>query len=335
MNFQSEKKLVQNFYKAIEISAIQDIPSVFSKYCSDKLLWRGFYPFNMIRGSEKVCKTFWQPLLKSIKRCQRREDIFFAGFNEIKGHEGVWVVSMGHLMGLFDESWLGIPASQKLTMLRYCEFNKIEEGKIIETAMFFDIPHLMSQTGIKPFVSQTAAHLVQPGPKTHDGLLLNNQDHEEGKKTLNIIESMVNDVNDWQNFDQKSLKDELKQSWNDDMIWWGPEGIGATYTIGRYALQHSGPFRTGSKDRKFIGHICRIAEGNYGGFFGWPNLTLIPTRGFMNLPSSQIPGEMRVIDIYRRENRKLSENWVFIDLLHFWKMQGVDILENTLIKKNK
>ena len=199
--------------------------------------------------------------------------------------------------------------------------------------MFFDIPHLMSQTGIKPFVYQTAAHLVQPGPKTHDGLLFNNQDHEEGKRTLNIIESMVNDVKDWQNFDQKLLKKELKQSWNDDMIWWGPEGIGATYTIERYALQHSGPFRAGFKDRKFIGHICRIAEGNYGGFFGWPNLSLIPTGGFMNLPASQIPGEMRVIDIYRRENSKLSENWIFIDLLHFWKMQGIDILENTLIKK--
>ena len=333
MDFQIEKRLVQEFYKSIEMSNPQNIPSVLKKYCSETLIWRGFHPFNMIRGPEEVGKKFWHPLLKSLKKCQRREDIFFAGFNEIKGHEGVWVVSMGHLMGLFDESWLGIPASEKLTMLRYCEFNKIEEGKIIETAMFFDIPHLMSQTGIKPFVYQTAAHLVQPGPKTHDGLLFNNQDHEEGKRTLNIIESMVNDVKDWQNFDQKSLKKELKQSWNDDMIWWGPEGIGATYTIERYALQHAGPFRAGFKDRKFIGHICRIAEGNYGGFFGWPNLTLIPTGGFMNLPASQIPGEMRVIDIYRRENSKLSENWIFIDLLHFWKMQGIDILENTLIKK--
>ena len=27
------------------------------------------------------------------------------------------------------------------------------------------------------------------------------------------------------------------------MIWWGPAGIGATYTIERYAKQHAGPFR--------------------------------------------------------------------------------------------
>ena len=35
--------------------------------------------------------------------------------------------------------------------------------------------------------------------------------------------------------------------------------------------------------------------------------------------------------MYRREGDKLSENWIFIDLLHFWNQQGVDILDR--IKK--
>ena len=34
-----------------------------------------------------------------------------------------------------------------------------------------------------------------------------------------------------------------------------------------------------------------------------------------------------VVDIYRRDGDKLAENWVFIDLLHFWKQQGLDILQ--------
>ena len=46
----------------------------------------------------------------------------------------------------------------------------------------------------------------------------------------------------------------------------------------------------------------------------------------MGMPASETPGDMRVIDIYRREGDKLTENWIFIDLLHFWLMQGVDIL---------
>jgi hypothetical protein len=115
------------------------------------------------------------------------------------------------------------------------------------------------------------------------------------------------------------------------MIWWGPAGIGSSYTIERYAEQHSGPFRAGFKDRISNGHLCKLAEGHFGGFFGWPNLTLTPTGGFMGMPASEKPGDMRVIDMYRREGDKLSENWIFIDLLHFWNQQGVDILDR--IKK--
>ena len=47
----------------------------------------------------------------------------------------------------------------------------------------------------------------------------------------------------------------------------------------------------------------------------------------MGMPGSAKSADMRVIDFYRREGEKLTENWVFIDLLHFWKMQGVDILK--------
>ena len=119
---------------------------------------------------------------------------------------------------------------------------------------------------------------------------------------------------------------EMQENWHDDMLWWGPEGIGATYTIDRYIEQHQKPFRKGLQSRAFNGHVARLAEGNYGGFFGWPNLTLTNGHGFMGLPASEARADMRVIDIYRREGEKLAENWIFIDMLHFLKMQGVDVL---------
>ena len=46
----------------------------------------------------------------------------------------------------------------------------------------------------------------------------------------------------------------------------------------------------------------------------------------MSRPPTGKRSEFRVIDIYRREGSKLVENWVFIDLLHFWRAQGVDVL---------
>jgi hypothetical protein len=46
----------------------------------------------------------------------------------------------------------------------------------------------------------------------------------------------------------------------------------------------------------------------------------------MGVPGNDLRADMRVVDIYRRDGDKLAENWVFIDMLHFLKMQGVDIL---------
>ncbi len=326
MNFQAEKKLVLSFYDVLDSTKEAELTTVMTQFCASNLIWRGFHPFDEISGPEEVARQFWQPLKQSLTRLQRRQDIFFAGKNSLS-EGGVWVISMGHLMGLFDAPWLGIRPTGKMAFLRYCEFHKISGGKITETAMYFDIPHLMVQAGQNPFPPQTAAHLVQPGPMTHDGLLFSDQPVSEGEKTLAVINAMISDLGQWNS--GLSLEDELAQTWNDDMIWWGPEGIGATYTIERYAKQHSGPFRASFSDRSKTDHVCRLAEGHYGGFFGWPNFTAVPTGGFMGMPATGKAGEFRVIDIYRRAGDKLAENWIFIDLLHFWKQQGLDILSRT------
>lgn len=189
----------------------------------------------------------------------------------------------------------------------------------------------MHQAGLRPLPPQTGAHLVQPGPATHDGLLFEPQDPAEGVETLALINRMIEDINANSNSDANdaprdaSPQDELAHCWHDDMIWWGSDGIGATYTIDRYVDQHQRPFRTQLGARKFHGHVAKLAEGNYGGFFGWANLSVTPLGGYMGLPKGP-RADMRVVDIYRRDGDKLAENWVFIDVLHFLKMQGLDVL---------
>ena len=215
-----------------------NISKVLKNYISDDYIWRGYHPFNELSDVNKVSEIFWQPFRNSFKNMQRRMDIFMAGKNEIDGFESVWVISMGHLMGLFDKEWLGIQPSGKMAFLRYCEYNKVENGKITETAMFFDIPHLMIQVGLNPFPPQTGGHSIQPGPMTHEGLMFEEQDITEGEKTLAAIDFMVNDIKTWQEEQDLPLVEELRRSWNEDMIWWGPAGIGATYTIERLSLIH-------------------------------------------------------------------------------------------------
>ena len=118
-------------------------------------------------------------------------------------------------------------------------------------------------------------HLIQPGPAPHDALLFSDADIQESVKTMEAINFMIKDLGQWQS--GLPLVDELARSWHNDMIWWGPAGIGSTYTIERYAEQHSGPFRAAFSDRSGTGHIARISEGHYGGFFGWPNFRAKPT----------------------------------------------------------
>ena len=150
-NFQQEKKIVLDYYNALDKSEGNDITNVLKEYITEDYIWRGYHPFNELSKAKDVSELFWQPFRYAFKNMQRRMDIFMAGKNEIDGFESVWVVSMGHLMGLFDNEWLGIQPSRKMAFLRYCEFNKVKDGKITETAMFFDIPHVMIQVGLTPF----------------------------------------------------------------------------------------------------------------------------------------------------------------------------------------
>ncbi len=321
-DYQHNKSLVLRFYDDLDKATGDDLTEVLRRYTTDDYFFRGMHPFYEQQGARTVADVFWKPLRRAFRPIQRRQDVFMAGASEIDG--GEWVCSMGHLMGLFDEDWLGIPATRKMAFLPYVDFNRITDGKISETGFFCDIIRVMQQAGVNPLPLQTGAAILTPGPLTHDGLLFDEQDPAESKQTLDLVNQMRLDLT---GSGLHSSLGELDRTWRHDMIWFGPAGIGATYTINRYEEQHQGPFRDGLDNIEFHGHLCRFAEGNYAGWFGWPNLTMTPSGGFMGLPASDRTVEMRVVDIYRRDGDKLAENWVFIDMLYFLKQQGLDVLE--------
>ena len=324
-DFQQEKALVRAFHEDLGRANAANVAEVLARYVGPDWHWRGMHPFHEQSGAQAVADTFWSPLLAAFSRLQRRPDIFIAGLNEIDGFKGRWVVQMGHLMGLFDRPWLGIRPTKRIAMLRFVEFNHVVDERIVETAMFCDIVHLMMQAGQNPLPPQTGAMLVQPGPMTHEGLCYGPQDPAVGEATLAAINALL------QNPKAKDLGiDEaarLARVWHDDMIWWGPGGIGATYTIERYLRQHSTPFGSAlTKDYRFNGHLCRLAEGAFGGFFGWANLTVTNAGGYLGMTTGPGPSEMRVVDMYRVRDGKLAENWIFIDILHYLAKQGLDVL---------
>ncbi len=326
-NFQANKQLVLDLYRELEKAQGDELKSVFCRYASQDYHWRGMHPFHEQQGIDAVCEVFWKPLKMSFTSLQRRPDVLMAGLNDVDNGQTEWVCSMGHLMGLFDQAWLGIPPTKKMAFFRYAEFHCIQKQKITETALFFDVISIMQQAGHYPLPPQTGAFFIHPGPKTHDGLLFDKQASDESQKTLDLVKTMCSHLADLNESNERCPPELLAQTWHDDMVWYGPAGIGATYTIPRYQKQHQYPFRDHLKNKVFNGHVCRFAEGKYAGFFGWANLTNTPTGGFLGLPANETRADMRVVDIYRREGNKLAENWVFMDLLHYLNMQGLDLLK--------
>lgn len=328
-NFQSQKQIVRAAMAAFDHASLDELEAVLSTLTTDDYQWRGMHPFYEKQGAESVAKQFWKPLKASFTHMQRREDIFFAGQNVYAGSAELWTCSMGHFVGLFDKDWLGIPATGKMVYIPYAEFHRVADGKIAETALFIDIVRVMQQAGLDPIPTQTAARIVQPGPLTHDGILLEPHEPQSGQETLELLERMVDDLNILnQTGDDNCPPEVLAKTWHDDMAWYGPGGIGSVFTIKRYQQQHQYPFRQNLENKVFNGHVTRLGEGNYAGWFGWPNLNNTNKGGFLGLPKSDVHAEMRVVDIYRRDGDKLAENWVFIDILYYMIQHGVDLLKN-------
>lgn len=326
-HIQNAKRIVRAYQTEMESAPLDALEATLTHHTTDDYRWRGSYPFHEQTSAGAAAGVFWQPLANSLRHLQRREDIFIAGHNLFGATGEVWVMSMGHFIGLFDAPLLGIPATGRLAHLRYAEFSRIEGGHIQETGLFVDLIGLMAQAGVNPLPPSTGVHFVYPGPRHHDGICLEAQDPGEGEATLNLVGRMVDDLQELnQSGSMRCPPAVLQRTWCEDMIWYGPAGIGATYTISRYQQQHQLPFRSQLADKKFEGHVCRFAEGKFACFFGWPNLSNTPLGGWLGLPGGRVNASMQVVDVYRREGDKLSENWVIIDLPWWLKQQGLDVL---------
>lgn len=328
------KATVQKYHRALA-SALRnseiDLTDALRPIVAKDYSWRGLHPFNELPSVDHVVKAFWEPLRASMNGLHRRDDIFFAGPNVIDQGNSEWVASMGHLVGLFDHPWLDIPPTGRMVNIRYVEFHRVVNEEIAETAFFFDLISVMRQAGQYPLPPQTGSSFVYPGPKTHDGLLFEPQNDSDSTRTLDVVNRMIADLSEANEIaratgSNRVPRELLAKTWHEDMVWYGPEGIGATMTIDRYQQQHQYPFRFNLSGKTFNGHVARFSEGSYAAYFGWPNLTNQATGGFLGLPGAQRQADMRVVDVYRCEGDKLAENWVIIDLPHWLLMQGLDVL---------
>ncbi len=329
--YQESRDHVRAYFEEMEKCSPDDAVKVLQKYMAIDFMWEGVYPFMHQTGAEAVAETFWKPLKKSLKNMQRRQDVFMAGtaWEDNK----TWVMSMGQFMGLFDEDFLGIRRTCKMQHLQYFEFSCLENGKIIRSAIFVDILGLMKEAGQYPLMAETGNYFVYPGPRDHNGLHYNDAEDEaaaeaHAAKTFDIVLQVSKRSSTLKNTNTPPL-DYLRYDFAEDMIWYGPCGVGASYTIPRYQEQHRLPYRLYNSDIKGAGEIGGyFAEGDFLCFF--THMALTPEGGWLGMPGSNRNVFLHAdLDVYYVKDGKISENWCFFDIPHWLSLQGVDIFKRT------
>ena len=87
------------------------------------------FPFGEIKGIESYFDTIYKPLLKSFPNLERRDLIVLAGETP-EGSD--WVACMGNYFGTFISPFLEILQTGHLTHMRFHEFYRFENEKVIE-----------------------------------------------------------------------------------------------------------------------------------------------------------------------------------------------------------
>ena len=93
--FQDEKRVVLDYYAALDAVPLRGIASVLSAHTAAAYTWRGYHPFHMQTDVQQVADLFWIPFRRAVTQMQRRMDVFFAGQNFMDGQTSTWVCSMG------------------------------------------------------------------------------------------------------------------------------------------------------------------------------------------------------------------------------------------------
>ncbi len=294
-------------------------------YClTDDTSWDVSSPVGRLIGPDAVLEGLIRPIRRSLSAARRRDEIFIGGDNR-RETGGRWIAAVTHYVGNFDAPLFGIRHSDHLAFLRSGEFYRIENGRIAEAKLIVDFIDLMRQTGRYPLPQLLGTEMLFPGPATHDGVLPEGADRSEA--TLDVVEGMLRDLHD---FDPVTFtsRDQTGANgyWHEDMLWYGPAGIGSNYRWDGFVKDHRESFLRAFPDRKGGNHYCRIGDGDYAAVSGWPSMTMTHRGDYLGVPATDRSLTLRVMDFYRCAGGKIMENWVLLDYLDLFDQLGIDLI---------
>lgn len=71
--------------------------------------------------------------------------------DEARLTEGEWMAAFGRQEATHSGKFMGIAPTGKRVEIRYMDFWKVVDGKIVDNYVMVDFPHVMQQLGVDPF----------------------------------------------------------------------------------------------------------------------------------------------------------------------------------------
>lgn len=319
---QRNKQLVGRYRKALYDCNEGALKAELEKLFAPDSLIHLSYPFEDLDGPGELYETAFKPLLSSIPDLERRDFIVIAGPAET----GNWVGCAGYYLGVFERPWLTIPATLHPVTMRYCEFFRLDDDRIVEMQALWDIPHVMMQARGWPMTPSLGVDILVPGPATQDGIVKGPYEAEKAQESKRLVVEMLTGLSKFSEGGHEAM--DLQRYWHPKMSWYGPAGIGSNRRLSGFRNWHQIPFLKAMPDREggMGENMTFIGDGDYVGFTAWPGMRAkISDDGWMGIPPSNQEITMRSLDFWRCENGLIRENWVLVDLLDVYHQIGVDV----------
>ena len=280
------------------------------------------YPFEDLDGAEGLYAQAFVPLHKAIPDLERRDTIVMAGTSP---RDNDWVGCCGYYTGTFAAPWLDIPPTGHKVAMRFHEFFRVEDGRVVEMQALWDIPEMMMQAGAWPMAPSLGREWHVPGPATQDGIVPAPHNAERSEASRKLVSDMLAALGNYATGGVEAMR--LGDYWHPRFSWYGPSGIGTGRGLSGFRDWHQIPFLNAMPDRVgTLGKGDLFGDGDYVGFTAWPGMrATITGDGWLGIAPSGQKITMRSLDFWRRENGLIRENWVLVDILDVFRQIGVDV----------
>lgn len=280
------------------------------------------FPFETLAGPEALYQKVYVPLQQAIPDLERRDTIVMAG----PTHQGDnWVGCCGYYTGSFESSWLDIPPTGHQVSMRFHEFFRVTDGRVVELQALWDIPEVMMQAEAWPMVPSLGREWHVPAPAPQNGLVPAPRYEAQATASLRLVGDMCDALGNYATGGVEAMQ--LEKYWHPRCSWYGPSGIGTGRGISGFRNWHQIPFLNGLPNRvgdATKGHL--FADGDFVGYTAWPGMHMsVSGDGWLGIAPAGQEITMRSLDFWRCENGLIRENWVLVDLLHVYHQLNVDV----------